>query len=298
MKNNEFRTPLIQSGALLVAIVFIISLIPSGDGMSVGSIIGAFFAGIFKMFLFVLALSIALVVSIAVLIGIFIAAVALQSPEKASEIYAETKCRLAALLQGSLGNRSISTESTNVGISQEEYDSMKTQLNSLQNTNLNLRNDVSSLSAKNMQLQEDIHALTKMVDELKESEKKTLELIESLSAKMEEEPDTELKDQITKLEQMNKTINDSIADIANRLESLEEAATEPEPEPLSGGIFSYIESEEDQAVFTQTVKNGVAKELTYAQFDKFLTEELSAELDQILKDHPSLTKDYIRDMRK
>ncbi|WP_136806887.1 hypothetical protein [Desulfosediminicola flagellatus] len=298
MKNNEFRTPLIQSGALLVAIVFIISLIPSGDGMSVGSFIGAFLGGIFKLFLFILALSIAVAISIVVLIGIFLVAVAIQSPEKASAIYAETKVRFSALLQQALGNNSICTESATTGISQEEYDKMKAELTSLQNTNTKLRSDVSTLNDKNSQLQDDLHGLTKMVEELKESEKKTLELIASLSAKVKEEPDNQLKEQILKLEEINKQTSKDIIDLANRLESLEEAATEPPAESQTAGIFSYITAEDDQAVFINKVNEGVNKELTYAQFDKFLTEELSEDLDQILKDHPSLTKDYIRTMRK
>lgn len=300
MKNNEFRTPLIQSGALLVAIVFIISLIPSGDALSVGSVIGAFFSGIFRVFLFVLALSLAVVISIAVLVGIFIAAVALQSPEKAAEIYAETKIRLSSLLQDALASRSISTESADTGISQEEYDQMKTEISSLQNTNLQLHENVSSLHTKNAQLQDDIYGLTRMVDELKESETKINDLISELSAKFKEEPDTELKDQIQKLEEMFNETNENIVDLAGRLESLEEAATEPSSEPQIGigGIFSYIEKEDDQVLFSNKVEEGIAKDLTYAQFDEFLTESLPAELDLIIKDHPSLTKDYIRNKRK
>ncbi len=298
MKNNEFRTPLIQSGALLVAIVFIISLIPSGDGMSVGSVIGALFSGVFRLILFVLALSLALVVSIAVLIGVFIAAVALQSPEKASEIYAATKTRLSALIQDTIGNRSISTESADTGISQEEYDHMKTELSSIQKKNLTLQNDVTALNSKNAQLQGDLHGLTAMVNELKDAEAKINTLITDLSAKVKEDPDTELKGQIKKLEDMYLKTNENITHLAGRLEALEEAATEPTTEAQTGGIFSYIESDEDQTLFTKTVEDGIANDLTYAQFDGFLTETLPAELNQIIKDHPSLTKDYIRSMRK
>lgn len=298
MKNNEFRTPLMQSGALLVAIVFVISLVPSGDGMSVGSVIGALVSGIFKFILFALALAIAVAVSIAALIGIFIAAIALQSPEQASDIYTETKVRILSLIQNSFASRSISTESADTGISQEEYDQMKSTISKLQNANNELQSDVSSLNAKNSQLQDDIHGLNSMVDELKDSEAKITSLIADLSAKVESEPDNELKGQIQQLEEIVKKTNENIADLSGRLESLEEAATEPSPAPQTGGIFSYFETEDEKGQLIKAVEEGISKDLTYAQFDEFLTETLPAELDTIVKDHPSLTKDYIRSMRK
>lgn len=287
-----------QSGALLVAIVFVISLVPSGDGMSVGSVIGALVSGIFKFILFALALAIAVAVSIAALIGIFIAAIALQSPEQASDIYTETKVRILSLIQNSFASRSISTESADTGISQEEYDQMKSTISSLQNTNTQLKTDLSTLGAKNTQLQDDIHGLTNMVDDLKESEAKITSLIAELSTKIEKEPDTEIKTQIQLLEEMVKKTNENIADLSGRLEALEEAATEPAATAPTGGIFSYVENEEERALLTKSVEEGISKDLTYAQFDEFLTEALPADLDKIIKDHPSLTKDYIRSMRK
>jgi len=304
MKNNEFRTPLLQSGALLVAIIFIISLMPSGDGMGVGAVLGAFISGIFKLFLFIIALILAIAVAIAVMVGVFLAAIALQSPEKAKDIFDETKRRLAALIQDAVACKTCApacdatAAPVNTGISQEEYDQMKSKISSLQNANQQLQSDVSALNSKNVKLQDDIHGLTTMVDELKESETKIKELISDLSAKIKEEPDSELKKQIQVLEEMVGKTNLNIADLAGRLEALEEAATGPAAEGLSGGIFSYITSEEQRALFTSKVQEGVNKELTYAQFDEFLTESLPADLDKIIKEHPSLTKDYIRSMRK
>jgi len=305
MKKNEFRTPLIQSGALLVVIVFIISLMPSGDGMGVGTVLGALISGIFKLFLFIIALALALIVSIAALIGIFLAAIAIQSPEKASAIYAATKSRILALLQQSLtcsnattATGAVRVEPVDTGISQEEYDQMKERISSLQKANQQLQTDVTSLHSKNTQLQDDIHGLTRMVDDLKESETKVKVLIEELSAKVKEDPDTELKSQIQKLEEMIGSTNLSLNDLAGRLEALEVNASVSASDTQSGGIFSYIEGEDQRATFIGKVQEGVEKELTYAQFEEFLTENLPAELDKIIKDHPSLTKDYIRSMRK
>ena len=305
MKNSEFRTPLLQSGAVLVAIVLIISMIPSGDVMGVGTVLGALITGIFKLFLFVIALGIGLAVTIAVLIGVFLAAVALQSPEQAAEIFAATKARLAALVQETVAQKSKTTsccataaKPVDTGISQEEYDQMKSKISSLQNANQQLQSDVSALTSKNVKLQDDIHGLTTMVDELKESEGQIKSFIDELSAKVKEEPNAELQAKIKTLEEMVSKTASSIQDIAGRLEALEEAATEPSSDTQSAGIFSYFTNEEQSAHFTAKVQEGVGKDLTYAQFDEFLTSALPEDVDKIIKDHPSLTKDYIRSMRK
>jgi hypothetical protein len=137
-----------------------------------------------------------------------------------------------------------------------------------------------------------------MVDDLKDSETQIKELISQLSAKVEAEPDSDLKNQIQKLEEMVSKTTENITHLAGRIESLEESATQPASGSLTGGIFSYIVTDEERALFVSKVEEGAAKEMTYAQFDEFLTESLPAELDKILKDHPSLTKDFIRSMRK
>ena len=306
MKNNEFRTPLLQSGAILLAIIIIISMVPSGDGVGVGTMIAGLFSGIFKLLIFLIGLTLAVGVAIAVLIGVFLAAIALQSPEKAGEIWKTTKSRLEGLIQESVScsceeNKECTVEevaTVDIGITQEEYDQMKSTISSLQSANSQLQAEVSTLNGKNAKLQEDITSLTTMVDELKESETKINELIAELSTKVEQDQSAELKEQIKQLEEMATKTNQSIADIAVRLEALEEITTSPADGDQTAGIFSYIEGDDDRALFTAKVQEGVSKELTYAQFDEFLTQELSAELDKVIKDHPSLTKDYIRSMRK
>ncbi|WP_419176898.1 hypothetical protein [Desulfosediminicola sp.] len=297
MKNNEFRTPLIQSGVLLVAIVLIISMVPSGEGTGAGGFIGAAVSGFFSLILFLIALTLAIGVSIAVLIAIFIGAIALQSPERASSLYAETKQRFLNLLQNAAAGSS-ATDVSDTGISQEDYDTMKNELVSLQGANQKLQNNVSTLNSKNEQLQEDLHGLTLMVDELKESEKKINELIQNLSTKVDEDPDSAIKDQIHKLEEMYAKTNENISNLAGRIESIESSSAKTAVGSHSSGIFQYIESEDDKKLFSDKIQEGVSQELTYAQFDSFLSEALPAQLDKIIKDHPSLTKDYIRSMRK
>lgn len=300
MKKSEFRTPLIQSGAILLAVIVVISIIPSGDSMSVGGAIGSFFTGIFKFLLFLIALAVSLVVSIAVLVGIFLGGVALQSPEKASEMWGDFKFKLSALLQEVTSKCSGSAPAAcEPGISEEECNQMKNEISSLQGTNLKLQGSVSALESKNDQLKADITDLTAMVDKLKASEEKINTALAELADKVEQEPDTGLQNQVTSLEEMCKATTSSIEELAGKLLALEkQAAPAANSEAnLAGGIFSYIESESDTELFIATVEEAISQDMTYAQIDDFLTENLSAELDQIIKDHPSLTKDFIRSKR-
>ena len=85
-----------------------------------------------------------------------------------------------------------------------------------------------------------------------------------------------------------------LEDIGKRLAEVEAHFTQP-PTP---GIFTYIEEGSDQALFIEKIEEAIILEMTYAQIDEHLTESLSAELCKIIKDHPSLTKDYIRSVRK
>lgn len=301
MKKSEFRTPLIQSGAILLAVILVFSLVPSGDSLTVGSVIGSLVGGFFKLLLFILALALGLGVSIAALVGIFFAAIALQNPEQAGDMWGEFKVKLSGLLCKSDSTCCAQPEATmsEPAISQEEYDKMKTELSTLQQNNQKLQNDVSALSSDNDKLKQDIQGLSDMVDELKASEEKINATLTELSAKVEQEPDTGLQDQVTKLEEMYKATTASIEELAGKLQALEEQAapaTDSKAE-LDSGIFSYIENEDDKELFVVTVEEAVSQDMTYAQIDEFLTDNLSTELDQIIKDHPSLTKDFIRSKR-
>lgn len=296
MKKSEFRTPLYQSGAILLAVIFVISIIPSGDSMSVGSIIGSVVSGFFKFILFLIAMALSIVVCISALVGIFIGAVALQSPEKAGEFWGDFKVKLAGLFQCDSAAQEMCTtkQVCDTGISEEEYTTMKGDLSALQATNKKLQDNVTELESKNGKLTQDMQDLAKMVDDLKESEEKINATLAELSEQVKQDPDAALTEQVKKLEEMYTATNGAIEDLAGKLQALEESGSDDQ----QGGIFSYIESKDDQTLFTMAVQEAVSKEMTYAQIDEFLTENLSEELDQIIKDHPSLTKDYIRSMRK
>lgn len=96
MNDNQFRRPLLQSAAILAGVLFLaIIAASSGDG-NTGGVLGVI-VGLGKSILFVFGLAIGIAVNIAILIGIFLAAVAMVSPEQASGMYCDLKTRIAAL---------------------------------------------------------------------------------------------------------------------------------------------------------------------------------------------------------
>ncbi len=62
-------------------------------------------------------------------------------------------------------------------------------------------------------------------------------------------------------------------------------------------IFNYLEKDEDKKKFAELIAEAITKELTYAEIDEFLSKSLSKEVDTAIKEHPSLTKQYIRDCK-
>lgn len=94
MKKTEFRTPLIQSAAVLGGVLILFGIVASSSsGHSDGGSFGVIF-GIGQLILFAIAMVIALGISIAILVGIFLAAVAMVNPGQASKMYGDLKKKI------------------------------------------------------------------------------------------------------------------------------------------------------------------------------------------------------------
>ena len=91
------------------------------------------------------------------------------------------------------------------------------------------------------------------------------------------------------------TLANDMSDLRIALEAADEESAQEETEHR---IFTYIEKDNDKNKFAKVVQEAVEKNMTYAEIDEFLTKSLSKGLDAIIKDHPSLTKDYIRKCKK
>ena len=172
---------------------------------------------------------------------------------------------------------------------------LQAKIKELKTGNVTVRDDLVKVSEQNTVLKGQYDELSQAVVELQNSEKELSEVITSLKSKFDEvNDDTELREQIASLGDLHAQTNTSIDNIAERLTTLESALKQA---PTSG-IFSYIKSEDDRQTFIEAVQEALSKEMTYSQIDKFLSEKLGTKLDKIIKDHPSLTKNYIRNLRR
>jgi len=308
MKKNEFRTPLIQSAAVLSGVLILFAVIASsGASNSEGGILAIIF-GIGNLILFFIGMAIALLISIALLVAIFLAAVSMVDPAQAAQMYSDLKKNFS-LIATSLSRHCCSEKTSEFDITKEEYDWMKQEIATIQEKNLILqenikgltgdnallRSNVDDLSGENTVLKTKIDELVIAVEHLQASEKEMKTLAAQLTEKIERGTDQELKEQIKKLQQLQNDTRIEIENLVERIQGLESSGSKQAP---TSGIFTYIEKEGDQSLFMQKVEEALSQELTYAQIDEYLTGNLPPELDKIIKDHPSLTKNYIRDLRK
>jgi len=63
-------------------------------------------------------------------------------------------------------------------------------------------------------------------------------------------------------------------------------------------ILTYFNKKSDEKQFISLVTEAVEKGMTYAQIGEFLSDSLSPDASEIIADHPSLTKDFIRICRQ
>ncbi len=121
--------------------------------------------------------------------------------------------------------------------------------------------------------------------------------LDSIEASLSQHSST-TADLVNKISELQKSLSDANSEI-NQLQEMVTSPLDSEPEDtLEHRIFTYIENKKDRQLFAAKIEEAVEKDMTYAEIDAFLSESLSKEIDAIIKDHPSLTKDYIRINKK
>jgi len=309
MENNEFRKPLIQSAVIIGAIVVLIAMLsPSSGSATGGGGAMSVFSGIGNTILFIFGLSFALAFSIFILVAIFLGAVALNSPESAAQMYSDLKKNFSQNLLICKDRLSCCSSSSDISISEEEYNTMIQEISQLRENNIqfeekitSLENDLqslnqnfSTLTSENASLKLKFEELEQTVQTLSSLEKERESAIAALTARIDSQPDNDLKEQLQKLSHLQAEAQKGIASFSERLDALENSLKQSP----TAGIFSYIESKEDQNLFIKAVEEAVSQDMTYSQIDTFLTEKLNPDLDQIVKEHPALTKTYIRNKKR
>jgi hypothetical protein len=252
MKKSEFRTPLIQSAAVLGGVLVLFAIVASSEASSAGGGILAIIFGIGNLILFFIGMGIALLFSIALLIAIFLAAVAMVDSEQASKMYSDLKKNFT-LIALSLNKQCCEHNTSETIISEEEYDRMKQEIAELQENNLILQENTKGLTGDNVLLQ----------------------------------------DTVDNLHAENSTLKEKVEVLMERLKTIESNSKPTQ----SSGIFAYIGKEEEQSLFIQKIQEALSQDMTYAQIDEYLIDNLPPELLKTIKDHPALTKNYIRSLR-
>ncbi len=90
--------------------------------------------------------------------------------------------------------------------------------------------------------------------------------------------------------------------VAEKAEGAKKETTSPAAKEDKGEeehrLFSYFDNPDDKEKLADLVTGTLKKDMTYAQVIDYLVEQMGPELGQIITDHPSLAKDYIRQRRR
>ena len=193
--------------------------------------------------------------------------------------------------------KTLSTVSSSVAGTTEELAKLDERASSVEET-LESKATTDSVNDTAKKLTDQI---TTMQGSVKPLADKISELETSLSSL-----DSDADDGASAKEELQETVNNAISGIKDELATMkksieilasqpvETAAAPAMEEDSSHRILSYFTKKSDEKKFVKLVADAVAKEMTYAQTDELLNDSLSAEAAEVIADHPSLTKDYIR----
>jgi len=328
MNKNDFRNPLIQSGALLLLVFILISIVAgSGEKGFLGSI-GAMISGLFSGILFIVALTIAIIFSIAVLIGLYLAAVSIYSADKARDLYGQLKESLGTFY-GKIPRRTKSSpavtpdptpkpaasmvRSQEVPVKEAEAQIQATEVKEMEQSEdipseelliqeqrcEELEQQVTELQNKSQTLEAQIVSLQEKLDYLQNQEiPEKLDTLDSsaedISSKLAAQSSA-LEDALHKLTDLETHINDKLDNVLRDIGDLQEKTAAPE---VVTGILSYIDLPEDRNILTQKAEEAVSRGMTYKQIDEFFQKSLSSHVYKQLSEHPRLTKDFLRSIKK
>jgi len=326
MNKKDFKNPLIQSGAILLLVFLLISIVAGSGSQGVLSSIGALISGIFSTVIFIIGLGIAIVVSIAVLVGVYLAAVYFYSADKGRNLVDQLKAALCSLYSKVKGTQlkakftapktsesepepkaaaaarqsvepapvkqSPATQASaeppayNWTILESKIDSLDSRLSELAQSSSANSEWISSLQKRFDELSVDVAGEEKLAAVV-ETHQKLSEQLQAIGTEVEASSEN-----IQKLEQQ---FGEDLNGLKEELAALHDKTSVPE---VISGILSYIDSAEDRDKITDKAKEAIARGMTYAQIDDFFKASLSPEVYQELAAHPRLTKDFLRSIKK
>ncbi len=182
----------------------------------------------------------------------------------------------------------------------QHMDTLKDKNSSLDTSFGTLQDAVSSLPGADV---------IQRIDQIEgQQEKIVVQLEECLSkletmsgaASTEKDITTTLSKDIQAVQEDLKNLSQDVEEIRASFSQRNEDSSEELPvstDDEEHRIFAYLEKESDKKQFAKCVVDAVEKNLTYAEIDDFLTKSLPKKIDTIIKDHPSLTKEFIRECK-
>ena len=326
MNKKDFKNPLIQSGAILLLVFLLISIVAGSGSQGVLSSIGALISGIFSTVIFIIGLGIAIVVSIAVLVGVYLAAVYFYSADKGRNLVDQLKaalCSLYSKVKGTQVKAKFTAPKTSE--SEPEAKAAAAARQSVEPAPVKqspvaqaaaeppaynwtiLESKIDSLDSRLGELAQSssansewISSLQKRLDELSvdAADEEKLAAVEETHQKLSEQFQaigTEVEASSAHIQKLEQQFGEDLNGLKEELAALHDKTSVPE---VISGILSYIDSAEDRDKITDKAKEAIARGMTYAQIDDFFKASLSPEVYQELAAHPRLTKDFLRSIKK
>ncbi len=326
MNKKDFKNPLIQSGAILLLVFLLISIVAGSGSQGVLSSIGALISGIFSTVIFIIGLGIAIVVSIAVLVGVYLAAVYFYSADKGRNLVDQLKaalCSLYSKVKGTQVKAKFTAPKTSESEPEAKAAAAATQSvepapvkqspakqaaaeppaynwTILESKIDSLDSRLGELAQSSSANSEWISSLQKRLDELSvdAADEEKLAAVEETHQKLSEQLQaigTEVEASSAHIQKLEQQFGEDLNGLKEELAALHDKTSVPE---VISGILSYIDSAEDRDKITDKAKEAIARGMTYAQIDDFFKASLSPEVYQELAAHPRLTKDFLRSIKK
>ncbi|MEA3468649.1 MAG: hypothetical protein U9R57_10565 [Thermodesulfobacteriota bacterium] len=337
MKNQELQSALNKSGIFMVLCIFFIYAFAVGDSGGIAGTIGSIFSGILFLLGLIFAVAVSVIVMFGIYFGILYMYDKEVCKKTYAEFKSKLADSSKALNIPCSSKCSTTTETVAVAINDEDLnplrsnqDKLNNQLSELQSSVTTLEQTLNSVSSSVADVTTEMSKLDSKAATIEEElqDKATTSAIDDSAKKLTGEITTlqnsikPLSDKLSELEttlsslpgegedkgdEIQKKLDTTVNGMKNELKEMQEAikalATQPEKKGAETNkpehkLLAYFNNKNDEKQFVALVNEAVAKEMTYAQAGEFLTDSLSKAASKVISGHPSLTKDYIKVIRK
>lgn len=306
MNKNDFKNPLIQSGAVLLFVFLLISIVTTSGSQGVWGSIGALFSGLISGFIFLIALCFAIIFSIFVIVLIFIAAVSIYSVDKGKEMWRAFVNSIGALFHNiTVSNKTIARISAPAVEGSKKSVQVLSEADAKRLASIDAKLGGFDIKLKELAQTSAIQA--DAIDQLKQQladiansdsfDEKFADMTishQSLESRLEE-ISSGLSSGIDARQKFENKFTDEIGSIQEELKTLHEKTSVPD---MISGVLSYIDSQDDRDLVTEKAQEAISRGMTYSQIDEFFKDSLKPEVYEELASHPRLTKDFLRSIKK